>query len=83
MELYRDPANRFVAGFIGSPAMSFLEDRVGNGGVSFAYLDSVNGERVVVEERGDERAAAGDTVGLAFEARNLRIFDAGPGLRIR
>ena len=24
-ELYDDPANRFVAGFIGSPAMSFLE----------------------------------------------------------
>ncbi len=24
-ELYEDPANRFVAGFIGSPAMSFLE----------------------------------------------------------
>lgn len=25
-ELFHDPANRFVAGFIGSPAMSFLED---------------------------------------------------------
>ncbi|MCK6507569.1 ATP-binding cassette domain-containing protein [Myxococcota bacterium] len=26
-ELYDDPANRFVAGFIGSPSMSFLEGR--------------------------------------------------------
>ncbi len=25
LELYREPANRFVAGFIGSPAMNFLE----------------------------------------------------------
>jgi multiple sugar transport system ATP-binding protein len=25
MELYRHPANRFVAGFIGSPRMNFLE----------------------------------------------------------
>jgi ABC-type sugar transport system ATPase subunit len=25
-ELYRQPTNRFVAGFIGSPAMSFLEE---------------------------------------------------------
>jgi multiple sugar transport system ATP-binding protein len=24
MELYREPANRFVAGFVGSPAMNFL-----------------------------------------------------------
>ncbi len=28
MELYHDPANKFVAGFIGSPAMNFLKGRV-------------------------------------------------------
>lgn len=28
MELYRNPANLFVAGFIGSPAMNFIEGRV-------------------------------------------------------
>jgi len=28
MELYNDPANLFVAGFIGSPAMNFIEARV-------------------------------------------------------
>jgi len=28
MELYRDPDNKFVAGFIGSPAMNFLAARV-------------------------------------------------------
>jgi multiple sugar transport system ATP-binding protein len=28
LELYHQPANRFVAGFIGSPAMNFLEARV-------------------------------------------------------
>ncbi|MGR3484377.1 MAG: ABC transporter ATP-binding protein [Paracoccaceae bacterium] len=27
MDLYRDPDNRFVAGFIGSPAMNFVEGR--------------------------------------------------------
>ena len=26
-ELYHDPANRFVAGFIGSPAMNFFPGR--------------------------------------------------------
>ena len=28
LDLYRDPANRFVAGFIGSPAMNFLDATV-------------------------------------------------------
>src|SRR5882672_12061974 len=31
LNLYREPANRFVAGFIGSPPMNFLEGRVENG----------------------------------------------------
>src|SRR2546425_8775252 len=31
LNLYRKPANRFVAGFIGSPPMNFLEGRVDDG----------------------------------------------------
>jgi len=34
MDLYRRPANRFVAGFIGSPAMNFLEAAAGPEGVT-------------------------------------------------
>src|ERR1041384_5164219 len=35
MELYNEPANRFVAGFIGSPAMNFADVRIEaeNGGL--------------------------------------------------
>ncbi|MEM9426154.1 MAG: sn-glycerol-3-phosphate ABC transporter ATP-binding protein UgpC [Pseudomonadota bacterium] len=33
MELYRDPDNKFVAGFIGSPSMNFLKGEVAEGGV--------------------------------------------------
>ncbi len=33
MELYRDPDNRFVAGFIGSPSMNFLKGEVAEDGV--------------------------------------------------
>ena len=36
LELYDRPANRFVAGFIGSPAMNFLPARVNGAGVSLA-----------------------------------------------
>ncbi|PPB80782.1 carbohydrate ABC transporter ATP-binding protein (CUT1 family) [Albidovulum inexpectatum] len=33
MDLYRDPDNRFVAGFIGSPSMNFVEAEVRGGAV--------------------------------------------------
>ncbi len=134
MDLYRDPDSKFVAGFIGSPAMNFLNatvagDKVvcpalqvdlpikapavhdGNsiylglrpenltltaggdthtvdlteslGGVSYAYLMSDNGEKLVVEERGTERSKIGDRVGLAFEPATAMIFDADTEARIR
>lgn len=38
LELYRDPDNRFVAGFIGSPSMNFLAGKVENGAISVAAL---------------------------------------------
>ena len=33
LELYRNPDNRFVAGFIGSPAMNFVAGKVEKAGV--------------------------------------------------
>jgi multiple sugar transport system ATP-binding protein len=36
LELYDRPANRFVAGFIGSPAMNFLPARANGAGISFS-----------------------------------------------
>jgi len=42
LELYNEPANRFVAGFIGSPAMNFLTVRLGGGeGALWAENDAV------------------------------------------
>ncbi len=134
LELYRDPDNRFVAGFIGSPAMNFLDGKVvpggvevpglgrtvaveaqlpaagtavtlgvrpehlevrrgegalsaelseALGGVSYLHLDTPTGERMIVEERGDDRASEGDTVDVIFEPRRAMIFDNETGLRIR
>ena len=126
MDLYRDPDNKFVAGFIGSPAMNFLTGSVANGGVhvpgmrasfddviapayngktvtvgmraehltvdpkgdthtvemteslggvSFVYLTGETGERIVIEERGDERSATGDRVGVTIEKSRIYLFD--------
>ena len=134
MDLYRDPDNKFVAGFIGSPAMNFMEGTVGDaavdipalkmsvptkiaaaykghsvqaglrpehlsidpngdalrvdlteslGGVSYAYLVAETGERIIVEERGDDRVSEGDMVGLTFEPSRMYLFDAKTETRIR
>lgn len=134
MDLYRDPENKFVAGFIGSPAMNFLNGKVtvkgveiagllqvlatelgaghvgknvtvglrsehlmidpngdalivdlieSLGGVSFAYLLTDTGERIVIEKRGDERVKEGQRMGLTFEPRRLYLFDNDSEQRIR
>lgn len=134
LDLYRDPDNKFVAGFIGSPAMNFLNGTVVDGevavpalarsvattaelpadgtdviigirpehievqqnagalsaelsealgGVSYLHLDTHSGERIICEERGDERAREGDKVDITFEARRVMVFDARSEMRIR
>ena len=73
LELYDRPANRFVAGFIGSPAMNFLEGDlhgegdarrfVAEGGLSFV-LDRVP-------------AAAGDGITVGLRPEHVLISPAG------
>jgi lactose/L-arabinose transport system ATP-binding protein len=132
LDLYRNPDNKFVAGFIGSPSMNFLDcdvvdgklthpafvapvaapvavsspsvtagmrpehlviDPNGNsmtveltealGGVSYAYLRASTGDKVIVEERGDERSREGDTVGITFDPSRVLLFDAQTEARLR
>ncbi|SHE88187.1 carbohydrate ABC transporter ATP-binding protein, CUT1 family [Litoreibacter ascidiaceicola] len=134
LDLYRNPDNKFVAGFIGSPAMNFLDGVVTGGevdipalkgryklplgtpadgtevsfgirpehleidpkgdthtvdmtealgGVSFAHLISDTGEKIIVEERGDERSQEGARVGVSFALDRAMLFDRKSEARIR
>jgi len=67
LEVYRDPVNRFVAGFLGTPPMNFLEGRVtqvdgqfrfveNRSGVEFALPDSLAS---LVGQRVDEEVILG------------------------
>jgi multiple sugar transport system ATP-binding protein len=75
-ELYDDPANRFVAGFIGSPAMSFLE-RLEDGAVVGVRPHEVRMGDDIVEGAGpvvDAHVEVVETLG--FESFvHLRIGD--------
>ncbi|WP_170349901.1 ABC transporter ATP-binding protein [Ruegeria atlantica] len=134
MDLYRDPDNRFVAGFIGSPAMNFLEcdfadgkvshpalsaplevtanvpaglnkvtlgirpehievDRAAEtcavdltealGGVSYTYLLTPNGDKLIIEEREDQRSRQGERIGITVRSDRAMLFDPETGQRFR
>jgi multiple sugar transport system ATP-binding protein len=73
MELYNEPANRFVAGFIGSPAMNFAKVRIAgeNGGI-WAEGDGI---RLKVPAHMSNRVGghAGKEVTLGIRPEDLRV----------
>ena len=81
--LYHAPANIFVAGFIGSPAMNFLEATVSTSGPSPTV--TLGGQTFAATSCGGRGPAAGDRVvaGIRPEHLDWRPTDAGTGLRVR
>src|SRR3954465_3398416 len=79
MELYNEPANRFVAGFIGSPAMNFAQVRItGENGSIYAVGEGI---RIKVPAHMTNRAGnhAGKEVTLGIRPEDLRVAnDADP-----
>ncbi|MEZ5776920.1 MAG: ABC transporter ATP-binding protein [Paracoccaceae bacterium] len=67
--IYNDPANLFVAGFIGSPSMNLMPGRLENG----AFIDGP----IRVEGIGD---ATRDSVVLGIRPEDVRVTAAGAGL---
>jgi multiple sugar transport system ATP-binding protein len=82
-ELYETPCNLFVAGFIGSPAMSFVPARVGDGVLELPFGDAPLTDALLAAVA---EAGGGDVVaGLRpahFEAASL-VDPALPRLRFR
>ena len=73
LELYRNPANLFVAGFIGSPAMNFLDAVIRRRGAAVAEL--ADGSTVALPE--GTGVAEGQEVVIGLRPENLVL--AGPG----
>ena len=134
LELYEDPQNIFVAGFIGSPTINFLTGRIVDskliipdlesskikvskaisssiselivglrpqhlqliktgdleveftealGDISYVYLKTSSGERVVVESREEKLPLTGSKVGIEANTTSALFFDPKTELRIK
>jgi multiple sugar transport system ATP-binding protein len=73
-DLYEAPANSFVAGFIGSPAMNLFDADVVEGGVQF-------GTASVKVDRETLAGATGTRVTVGIRPEDLTVSSTGKGLQ--
>jgi multiple sugar transport system ATP-binding protein len=80
LELYNSPANRFVAGFIGSPGMNFAPVRVANGGDTLW----AEGEGIRIKVPGQLKRRleryTGEAVTLGIRPEDLHVANGGDSL---
>jgi multiple sugar transport system ATP-binding protein len=77
--LYHAPANRFVAGFIGSPKMNFLDgtvQQIGSDGIVVRY-ETGDTQKVGVEPG---KAREGDKVTVGIRPEHLHIMTGAEGV---
>ena len=74
LDLYDNPANVFVAGFIGSPSMNFVPSRS-----TGARIETETGEDIGPVPKG---VAAGHAVIAGFRPEDIRLSDTGIPARV-
>jgi len=77
LELYDRPVNRFVAGFIGSPAMNFLEGKIGSDGRSVGLV-ALGGQSVAI----GQALQPGLKVVAGLRPEHLTVEDGTDGIKI-
>ncbi|MCA8883244.1 MAG: ABC transporter ATP-binding protein [Rhodobacteraceae bacterium] len=81
MELYNNPANRFVASFLGSPSMNFLEKSVA--GLAPGQTLGIRPEHLNLSETGQIRGRVTHVERLGGDTNLLVATDAGEMLTVR
>ena len=76
LELYHHPRNLFVAGFIGSPKMNLLPDRVIGNGENGITVELASGNPISVPVKG-EGLRAGDEVTVGIRPEHLSLTNDG------
>jgi multiple sugar transport system ATP-binding protein len=79
LEIYERPANRFVAGFIGSPQMNFIEGELAEEGGRFFFNEAGGAVRLEVSagHRESLNAHAGKKVTLGVRPEDFKEVGSG------
>lgn len=80
LDLYDNPANKFVAGFIGSPAMNFLSGKIMRRNGSAAVALDQGGEISLPASR---LPADGQSVTLGLRPEHLTLSNGAAGIQAR
>jgi multiple sugar transport system ATP-binding protein len=75
LSLYNQPRNKFVAGFIGSPAMNFFNGRI-EPGAGFVFQEDAGGLRLPIPDKFRERLSGFQGKEIILGIRPEHIFDA-------
>jgi lactose/L-arabinose transport system ATP-binding protein len=81
LDLYDDPDNRFVAGFIGSPAMNFLPARIMGKSEGRTILKLLEGEHTF-EALISQPVEVGADVEIGIRPEHFRLSDSGVEVKI-
>jgi multiple sugar transport system ATP-binding protein len=76
LELYHHPQNLFVAGFIGSPKMNFLEARVVDADASGVTIELRNQDRITVDVAPGQ-VSQGEPLTLGVRPEHLKVTREG------
>ena len=80
LELYNKPANRFVAGFIGSPKMNFLNARVRDDGSGRRRRLALDGGGEI--EMDPPIAAGNEVVEIGIRPEHVELVDTGLSMAV-
>lgn len=75
LDVYRRPRDRFVAGFLGTPPMNFLEGFLGTEGASVAFESGSGKIRLTAEQSSIVREHVGQPVILGIRPEALEFAD--------
>ncbi|VUD56315.1 Maltose/maltodextrin import ATP-binding protein MalK [Thalassocella blandensis] len=78
LDLYTKPANKFVAGFLGMPRMSFLDGKIVSSGTEGIQVQLAAGENVSLPTR-ETSLSTGTPVSLGVRPEHVSISDVANG----
>jgi multiple sugar transport system ATP-binding protein len=76
MELYQQPANKFVASFIGSPTMNFVSAQTKSADGPNVTVDLPGGHPITVKTRGTAQKAGNAPVEVGIRPEHVRLVGA-------